>query len=294
MRNAITDLQNLDVSGMPIPSMEQQVPASLSMDLTYPMNFSNSHSQIPTGMNGYNTFEPNGGVSYLAHQIYSLAGQNHCPDTRFPYVYDTHSAIDPQEPDWTQFTSGFTSFPQPETLDFLPIQHPLEPPQNIDVKVTPLIPKKQSKELVGMGLYDHPDRDSPSSLDYSALSPGYLVNSHRESVGKGLKLEETWQPPQNPEEEEAEDDAEEEEEEAYSTDEADEDLPPVVSPTPVAETQKSFYPTYGDLSNQTFFLDDDSYTSCLAFDQQAIQLCQKPNVPDAAYGGNNNYNIVWI
>lgn len=294
MRSAITELQNLDVSSLLVPSTEQQAPTSLSMDPGYSINFSNPDVPIASGMDGYNLFEPNGEIPYISRSTYSLAGQNHCPNTHFSYGYNTHSSMDLQEPDWSQFTSSFTSF-QPETPDFLPIQHPIEPPLNLNVKVAPKIPKKQSKELVGMGLYDHPDRDSPSSLDYSASS-GYFVNTHRESVGKGLKLEETWQPPKNPEgeEEEADDDAEEEEEEAYSSDEADEDLPPIVSPTSVAETQKSLYPTYSDLSNQTFFLDDDSYASCLAFDQQAIQVCQKPSVSDAACGGNDNYNFVWI
>lgn len=296
IRNAITELQNLDVSSMPIPSTKQQCQSSLPMDQTYPTNSTPYHRQSTSEMEGYDLFEPNGNIPYSTLPLNSLAGQNPGPNMLVTYGYDTHSFTNIQEPDWSQFSSGFHLFPQPESPDVLLIQHPIDLMQKTDIRVAPKIPKKQSKELVGMGLYDDMDRENPSSFDYSALPASYFFNSHRDSVGKGLKLEETWQPPKNLEEEEKEANevAEDEEEEAYSSDEADDDLPPIVSPTRVAETQKSFYPTYGDLSNQTFFLDEDSYTSCLSFDQQAIQVCQKPNVSDAAYGGNHSYNCVWI
>lgn len=230
-------------------------------------------------MAGYFYYE-GAGTDCSAYSAYALPGQMDYPSIPLPYSdYGSYSSMDLQGTGWSQSSADLTSVPTPQTPDFLPIQYPTEPSQNFNL--SPPISKKKSKELVGMGLYDYPDQASISSRDLLAR-----FSEQRESMGKGLKLEETWQPPKDMEEEEEaeEEDGEEEEEEAYSTDEADEDVLPIVTPTSDAETQGAFYPTYGDLSNQTFFFDDDPYANCIAF--QAIQECRQPKVPDAAYGSN--------
>ena len=64
-----------------------------------------------------------------------------------------------------------------------------------------------------MGLHDGPDRHS-WSLESMLDGPTNLFSSHRpESTGKGLKLEETWEPPEEEDETDSEEQEEEDEEE---------------------------------------------------------------------------------
>jgi hypothetical protein len=119
--------------------------------------------------------------------------------------------------DWANFAAnGFdhaTAPPTPE--NFLPIQHP-----DAAFQLEEAIPyhaleedEHAGEELIGMGLYDTPENDkaapSDSQLDnYRALMMHQLLGSayrKQESTGKGLKLEETWNPP-------ASDDGEEDDE----------------------------------------------------------------------------------
>ncbi|KAL8987145.1 MAG: hypothetical protein Q9177_003624 [Variospora cf. flavescens] len=103
--------------------------------------------------------------------------------------------------------------------------------------------KERSKELVGMGLYDGPGRTELSTLN---SSPDHIDQLFIAPQGKGLRLEETWQPPN-----EDGDDADEE----GSSDEENEEVLPLASAQ--ADEQSTFIPTYGDLSNQSFFFDSD-------------------------------------
>ncbi len=109
--------------------------------------------------------------------------------------------------------------------------------------------------LSGIGLYDD---KVPNFIS------GTSGNPNRDSLGKGLKLEETWQPPKDEEEKDDDDDDEDDEEGSYSTDEAEEieEDPPIMATAP-QQAQTAFYPPYGDLSQQSFFFsndDDDPYT----------------------------------
>ena len=121
--------------------------------------------------------------------------------------------------------------------------------QKLNAKAAPQVPKKANKVLSGIGLYDDKEPDFIS---------GTGGDPNRDSTGKGLKLEETWQPPK------VEDENDEDDEEgSYSTDEAEEmeeDLP--IMATATQEAQTAFYPPYGDLSQQSFFFtnDEDPYT----------------------------------
>ncbi|KAI4131494.1 MAG: hypothetical protein LQ347_002964 [Umbilicaria vellea] len=171
--------------------------------------------------------------------------------------------------DWTQvfppelpWTAAYPVPQYPSTQAF---------PATLSAPSAPLQPrpgKEQTKELVGMGLYDSPDQDHVSSLlfgDDSGCRPfcGTLQPRH-ESVGKGLKLEETWQPPTGLDDEE-EDEVEDEADEDCSTDEGEEELPYLIG----AGEQQAVLPPYGNLSNRTFFFDDndENFTNETAFDQ---------------------------
>jgi hypothetical protein len=130
--------------------------------------------------------------------------------------------------DWNNFAAnGFenssTAPPTPE--NFLPIQHP-EPtfPAEESIPYHPLSDSDDGEELIGMGLYDTPEpAKAPSSdpqLDnYRTLMMSHLLGAGRrvEPTGKGLKLEETWNPP--PSDDEDEDDDDEQDGEGESDDE---------------------------------------------------------------------------
>jgi hypothetical protein len=121
------------------------------------------------------------------------------------------------------------------SADFLPIQHPTEK-EDQDME------EDDGKELVGMGLYDLPD--STSSWN---------------GQGKGLKLEETWQPP-----EDDEDDSDEEDDDASeaSVEEPSPPLPPVAQPSQQLQLPVHVKAqTPGSMDGQSFFFDDDDSAS---------------------------------
>lgn len=125
-----------------------------------------------------------------------------------------------------------------------------------------------------MGLYDGPGRKELLTLN---SSPDHIDLLFTPPQGKGLKLEETWQPPN--------DDGDEVEEEGSSEDEGEEIPPPASSQT---DLQSTFIPAYGDLSNQSFFFDsDDPYPDYLPLDQ-GFQACQ-PKATDPSL-----QNFMWF
>ena len=155
---------------------------------------------------------------------------------------------------WAQKNQAQASMDsQNGSTEFLPIQHPSELHEQMDTE-------DDGKELVGMGLYDAPD---PTS------SWGGLV----EATGKGLKLEETWQPPEDDEDEEDEDD------DASSESSMEEPSPPL--PAVDAQTQQLQLPVHvkaqtpGSLEGQSFFFDDDEAVS----KEWWYQQLQQPSIP---------------
>ncbi|KAF2745011.1 hypothetical protein M011DRAFT_495996 [Sporormia fimetaria CBS 119925] len=111
-----------------------------------------------------------------------------------------------------------------DSSDFLPIQRPLEEDPVGDC----------GKELVGMGLYD---------------SPEPATSGNHVGTGKGLKLEETWQPPEEDEDDEEADDASSED---GSIDElpAAKEAPHLVMPAVKPQISPN-------MDGQSFFFDDD-------------------------------------
>ena len=145
--------------------------------------------------------------------------------------------------EWNNFaTNGFegSSTAPPTPDNFLPIQHP-EPAFSTEESI-PYQPLEDvesgGEELIGMGLYDNPDPIKTSSLDpqldsYRALMMSHLMGpSHRktESTGKGLKLEETWEPPVSDDE-----DADDEDQDGEGEDDDIEEVPrPIAARAQVA------------------------------------------------------------
>ena len=124
--------------------------------------------------------------------------------------------------DWSNFaTNGFESATAPPTPEnFLPIQHPeTSLPADDAIPYHSLSDSEQEGEILqGLGLYDTPDvskplPSAPKFDNYRALVMSQLLgpayrNAEPESTGKGLKLEETWNPPPSDDEDDDEDDDE--------------------------------------------------------------------------------------
>lgn len=302
MKSAIAGFQNLAVAST------QTSPNGHIPQHTLPLHSTFSINNLPygnsnLGMDGYGVLESDAGNTYSSYPLYPLAGQSHYINNTLPYDYQTYPSTSMGGPLWDQSTSEFATFPAAQPAEPLPIQYPLDPVPQPRVTVTKQLPKKRSKELFGMGLYDH----NVSSLDFSASPPSHFAILDRQSSGqggKGLKLEETWSPSTTTaaksskglcdEDEEDEEDEEEEEEEVYASGEATEDRVAIVDPTPGTESQASLYPAYGDLSNQSFFFDGDTpYTDCLPFDE-AMGIYQQPKMPEANCGANERGSLLWF
>jgi len=284
MRNTIAGLETLAVAEDPVPLSHPFAEGNMTTHANQPFqeNDVKLHSQYCVNggpemfdqplanAEGYQQLMTGNDMVFPSYPSYGVPdiAQTANPLLPYGYTYDQYALSGLQASDWAHLSSNIDDYPIPQTPDFLPIQYPANDLDGTDlVQIT----KKKSKELVGMGLYDNTDRDVLSSLNVGhGQGPNHSANLQRESMGKGLQLEETWQPPK---EDEGDD---EDEEEASSADEAEEYVPVSFAQD---DTQPSFYPTYNDLSNQTFFFDnDDQYTNCIAFDQ-TMPLCQ-PKAPD--------------
>lgn len=142
--------------------------------------------------------------------------------------------------------STYATYTAPATPDFLPITEMTD-----DTPQRPTLSRADSKELIGIGLYDAPDRDSWS---FETLMGGDH-NARPLSLGKGLKLEETWEPPEeddktdDEEEEEEEEEGEEAEDEEMIEETIEQQLQQVVNNAPQAPIATT--------SEQSFFFDTE-------------------------------------
>ena len=146
----------------------------------------------------------------------------------------------------------------PDThMDFLPIQNPAALQDPMQPTLRSQRSKDSSKSLIGMGLYDPPE---PAADTWRIHMDGYqtwLTPELVENTGKGLKLEETFEPPpghgEDYEEEEDDDDN------GSLEDEVQDELPVMDEPR-LHVTVASSQPT--NLAGQSFFFDDEeSYSN---------------------------------
>ncbi|RGP62224.1 hypothetical protein FLONG3_10303 [Fusarium longipes] len=120
--------------------------------------------------------------------------------------------------DWNSFIMhgfGSTTPPTPETLPQSQLSQPAVS-EDIQYQALEDAPEEEGEILVGMGLYDAPEKfnEDPQLNNYRSTVSSLLGSSFRnyEPSGKGLKLEETWEPPKSDDEEEDEEEDEDEEE----------------------------------------------------------------------------------
>ncbi len=266
--NTIAGLENLAVSGTPDSSVQQSIQNAFAMGYGFPISKSNTmYEQSPTEIEGYEAVGPDSDSTCNPYYPYNMPEHPQYELVSQAPIYDSYTASTCQIPQWPQVEPDYSINPQTTqpNLDFLPLIYSEKAPQKVAVTTIPRLPKKRSKELVGMGLYDNEDKDFMSTLN-SAIS----VDPGRNSMGKGLKLEETWEPPKDDE-----DNGNEGAEEGYSSEEVEEvDEIPAIQNTTQPGIQTALYPTYGDLSNQSFFFSedeqyatDDQYANYMAFGQ---------------------------
>jgi hypothetical protein len=140
--------------------------------------------------------------------------------------------------------------------DFLPIQHPAAQDEEME--------EDSGERLVALGLYDLPE-------------PSLSWNGLEEATGKGLKLEETWQPPEDEDEDEEEEDGDVADD--ASSEASEEPSPPL--PSVNDHTQQLQLPVHvkaqtpGSMDGQSFFFDDEETVSKEWWFQQVRQ----PSMP---------------
>ncbi|KFY30493.1 hypothetical protein V494_08144 [Pseudogymnoascus sp. VKM F-4513 (FW-928)] len=204
--------------GSPSAAFSPESQPWTNYDQEYPLYDTSSLMQqsLNAPMDDYNMY------AHYQLQLAEQTEQTSYNDCMNPSIYSHF--------DWNNFAAnGFedgTAPPTPE--NFLPIQHP-EPPCAIEATIPYHSLDDQEDEgeiLVGMGLYDTPEKSSHPDVQLeqyrTAMISQYLGSTHRaaaESTGKGLKLEETWNPPASEDGEDDEQDAEgaEDDEEPQST-----------------------------------------------------------------------------
>lgn len=101
--------------------------------------------------------------------------------------------------------------PTPENLPQMQLQPAVQSEESAPYEPLPE-PEDDSEVLVGMGLYDTPDKHEadPGLYNYRSTVSSLLGGAPRlpEGGGKGLKLEETWQPPESDDEDDEDDEKE--------------------------------------------------------------------------------------
>ena len=254
--NTIVGIENLAVSGTPTDSLQQSIQNAFAMGYGYHVSKPNTvYDQSPTEMEGYKSFDTVPESTYNTYYSYNIDHRNQYQSTSQAPIYDSYMAAPYEQSQWPQVTPNYSLNDQSiqPNLDFLPLTSQEKSAQTAKVTTIPQLPQKGSKELVGMGLYDDVGKDFMSTLN-SAINDHPSCNS----MGKGLKLEETWKPPKADE-----DNVIDEPEEGYSSEEVEEiDEIPAVQSTTQPGIQTALYPTYGDLSNQSFFFsEDEQYTT---------------------------------
>lgn len=275
--NTIAELENLAVSRTPASSVQQSIQAAFAMGYGYPVNApTTTYEESPTAIPGYGTLGPASEPIYDSYPTYSISDLPQYPPLPQVIPYGAYPAASYQlPPQWSNGQDYAVNSQVPRAIpNCFPAQGPINTTRHS--KSTHQVTRKRSQELVGMGLYDDKASDFMSSLS-SVVSEG----SNRDSLGKGLKLEETWQPPN----EDDDDDDEEDDDEGYSSDDAEEveEGPPSFMASAPTEAQTAFYPAYGDLSNQSFLFNDDDeyhnndqYAEYLAYGQGLSGVQPKP------------------
>ena len=249
--NTITGIENLTMTSTPAPSVQQSIQDAFSMAYGFPVgvnpteqmqnqqHFDNSRYIDPSMYYNPQQYDPNF-QSQTQHVVGAdiptqdwAGGPYNSLDYSMLSSNDVPTGYPPNEPPKPPNVAyGSDKIPvQPATTSFSGRRQPK---------------RRKSNELVGIGLYN--DKE-PGYM--SALNP----DANRVSLGKELKLEQTWSPPEPAKEDD--------DEENYSSEEVEEmDETPVYQDSASTGVQAGLYPAFSDLSNNSFFFsDDDQFTA---------------------------------
>ncbi|KAG7419024.1 hypothetical protein LZL87_000628 [Fusarium oxysporum] len=181
---------------------------------TSPLAF--SHLPLPYQSTDNMTYNPYHGTNVPHH---SPAASMVLPGRQLPVISAPAEATDSNGWDWNTFIMhgiGSTTPPTPETLPQTQLSQPAVS-EDPHYQALEDAAEEDSEILVGMGLYDTPEKynEDPQLNNYRSTVSSLLGSSFRthEPQGKGLKLEETWEPPKSDEEDEDDDEDEDEDEE---------------------------------------------------------------------------------
>lgn len=184
-------------------------PASVYSPLSLPFQTTDNMSYVPSDNSALAQQIPaTMAVPQLMEETYPTPDENVTGNMAYAAGFD-----------WNTFImQGFnsTSPPTPEAFPQAELSQPAVPEESIPYQGLE-DSEDEGEILVGMGLYDTPDKydDDPQLNNYRSTVSSLLGSSfcRPEPRGKGLKLEETWEPPKS------DDDDEEEEEEEQDEDE---------------------------------------------------------------------------
>ncbi|KAJ4856245.1 hypothetical protein T069G_09613 [Trichoderma breve] len=132
----------------------------------------------------------------------------------YPNMSDDRFAMSTLNSAVDAYSLGYIDTTPPTPSSYMPTQ-PLQPTLPEAAIQVLDEPEEEGEILIGMGLYDTPGKyeEDPHLNNYRSTVSSLLGSSvrPREPTGKGLKLEETWEPPKSDNEEEDEEEEEEEE-----------------------------------------------------------------------------------
>ena len=251
--------QTIAVNGMPTPMTQPDSSSEIPADAWFSLDNSLSSYQPSTA---YNRYDQTGlRLDTSIHNDYSVDQGTQYSLSALPTSEDFPSfCADYSTQAWTESLSQLSAYTAPPTPDLLPIQNPPMGNWQSDHADSHTLPRKDSKELIGMGLYDRPDGSSLLSGSLTDSHTSLLMSERHSSLGKGLKLEETWEPP-----EEDEDDSSEQEGEEETKDESkDEAVVEIEKPNAVVVANKIQLGAVDrgcvNMADQSFFFDhDDAY-----------------------------------
>ncbi|KAM5342603.1 hypothetical protein ACJ41O_013569 [Fusarium nematophilum] len=192
--------------------------ASTSCD-TSPLAFPHLALPYQTADNmPYLPYEASGMTRHSPAACSTITAHQHATEACAPNDITHEGTVYANGWDWNTFIMhGFNSTtpPTPETL---PQTQLSQPAMSGDIPYQALEEplEEEGEILVGMGLYDTPDKyeQDPQLNNYRSTVSSLLGSTFRghEPRGKGLKLEETWEPPKSDEEDDDEEEDEEEQE----------------------------------------------------------------------------------
>lgn len=247
-RNSLQDYPSFPASGIPTPLTHPELGLQLNSRPWYDTEDASSLYQQSSDYDVYgpndltiNTSMQDGYFTNPYIQYSSSTNQSSEGYAVFsPMQYPTSA--------WTSTLSTLSTQTAPATPDFVAIE------ESRNQNDLPTLPRKESDELIGMGLYDVPDRHS-WSLDSIMDGPTSLLATRPLSMGKGLKLEETWEPPEeeDSDSEEADEDDDDESQDSPSIEVEHQHVRVANHPTQFLQSAAEI--PYAHMADQSFFFD---------------------------------------